>query len=167
MGTDLNQSAFEPLVHLVFHDYFTKVVGPPGARGMPEDGVEVFPQPVEQVRDEELQSALDHALRGAGFRLSKEHRESVENQARFDFGTTTSISDSLNAIGGTAVALGALRASREIIVAWLKNRAARRMTLKLPDGVELSATGDRDFDQILEAIERYKARPRALDSGQK
>jgi hypothetical protein len=70
----------------------------------------------------------------------------------FDPGTLTLLLGS----GGVAVAF--IRAARDVIVQWLKNRAGRSFSIEL-DGVSINVRGSADIDAVLARLEERERQP--------
>jgi hypothetical protein len=132
-------------------DSWTEIFGPPGARGMPEAGREVHPP---RVHDDDLRDAIVALGREHGVRWKARRSERDERMARFDFGSTKTITDALIAAGGAAAGFGFFRSGTRLLSDWIKARSSRQVVVKFKDGTEVTVQGDNDIEKVYKVYER-------------
>ena len=149
-----------PSVLVSFIDSYEQVFGPPGARGQPETGRQIIPPHPDRDNDRSLRRRIEESAKEQGLVCTADCREQDIKVARFDFASVKDITDMLVAAGSGAAALAFLRGCRQLVAEWLKGRATRQISVKMPDGVEVHIKGDNDIAKALHALQQLQEKTR-------
>ena len=148
----------DKLFSVSFNDQYELIVGPPGARGLPEPGRQVVPPHPKFDYDRSVRSQIELRCQAEGLTVKADRWEREIKAKRFDFGSMKDIHDVLVATGSGAAVWALLRGSRQLVVEWLKGRATREITVKVPDGTQVCIKGDNDIAKAVQVLDQFRAK---------
>jgi hypothetical protein len=147
----------DDLVQIELIESYQDILGPPGARGMPETGHLIQPQDLSASESNEAISAVEHEAHTLGIKFEPGERRQKSRGLRYDFATVTEVTKWLSAIGAGGLAVRFLNRADAHITQWLKNRAGRTVTITKGDW-KISTKGDVDVKAIVEELERRESK---------
>jgi hypothetical protein len=148
----------EDLVEIELSETYSDILGPPGARGMPETGHLIEPRDLSPNESDQAMSAILREADLVGLKLQKKEREQKSRVQRYDFGSVTEVAKWLSAVGAGGLVLRLLSKADAHITIWLKNRASRSVTIKKGDWT-VTAKGDVDVREIIKQLENSHMTP--------